>query len=276
LELENYIWSLKCAFGVELLELVHVVASPCGVQCCLICLMFCICSIVHVHAYLMCDACMEYNTWTSQGRTKVVVFVISFVPLFPSSNKSLNSITTLVFLYLLSSSSNYYCFGHFFFFFSSKSSSSTTTLVLLSPLLKLKFELLLLQSFSFLSSNLNPSYSNPFFFLFSFVLLNPLLPWSFSHLLPLSCCHPGASLFALLFSSCCSSPSLFSYPWAWVIATLIFPFLSFFQSWVTSYLNPFLQARTQVVAYFSPSQFSLEMKLLLALVFISLFKILLL
>jgi len=191
LELENYIWSLKCAFGVELLELVHVVASPCGVQCCLICLMFCICSIVHVHAYLMCDACMEYNTWTSQGRTKVVVFVISFVPLFPSSNKSLNSITTLVFLYLLFSSSNYYCFGHFFFFFSSKSSSSTTTLVLLSPLLKLKFELLLLQSFSFLSSNLNPSYLILFFF------SSPL--FSSTHY------YPGLSLI--------SSP--------WVVATLV-------------------------------------------------------
>jgi hypothetical protein len=38
-------------------------------------LMFYICSIVHVHAYLVCDARTKYNTWTNQGKTKVVVFV---------------------------------------------------------------------------------------------------------------------------------------------------------------------------------------------------------
>jgi len=130
LELDNYIRSSRCALRVELLELVHVVAFACGVRCCLTCLMLCICSIVHVHAYLVCDACMEYNTWISQGRTKVVVFVTSFILLFPSSNKSLNLITTSVLLSLLSSSSNYCCFNHFFLFSSSKSSSLTTTLVL--------------------------------------------------------------------------------------------------------------------------------------------------
>jgi len=210
LELENYIWGLKCAFGVELLELVHVVASPHGVQCCLICLMFCICSIVHVHAYLVCDAYMEYNTWTSQGRTKVVVFVISFVPLFPSSNKNLNSITTLVFLYLLSSSStttlvllsllssnsssNCCCFSHFL---SSLRTWTQATLILFFSLLLCSLQPA--TTLVFLSSpplELLPPWC---FFLCSplFKLLLQSFPFFLS--LSLSYCHPNLSL-SLLFS----------------------------------------------------------------------------